>query len=357
MLASMFRKSILGLGATLLAGGVPALAQVTVSPPPATSPPVTTTILPGRVIPPVAIMPARITGDSSIRVGSPGARTGATGEISTAASSPIAPVSALSMFLVGFQNGDHKFNRLAVLPNGATALVAFADQNRDDPFRTEARWVNFEGGLAGSVSGFGSGSYDLAIPAGPANHTLVLRGFELRRKDRTDANVRQMGVQLLQDRKVARVTLVDDQGPDFRGVGGIMIPAIIAGLGVTTAEIIEASQRLSEARGPLRPFAARVDYAWIPNSLVETRGVVTGSESGREAARIPGRAVVQGFEATFGNSDHHLLVVGVDTSSGGSVSFQDNDRNDPMRYRLDYVALRDAGADARGPSVPETIRR
>src|SRR5262245_45691555 len=83
--------------------------------------------------------------------------TGAHGTITSAPDNPLTPLSALSFFAIGFQNGDHNFNRVQVLPDGAMARFALADQNDDDPYGVDARWVNFTGGQSATARGGGSG--------------------------------------------------------------------------------------------------------------------------------------------------------------------------------------------------------
>lgn len=250
--------------------------------------------------------------------------TSARGSVVTASDRPIAAVAALNMFNFGFENGDHKFRRLQVLPEGVGARFALNDSGDDDPFTAEARWVNVVGGRAATIEGNGGGRIiaDLTIPPGPANHTFAIRGFEFRRADTTDANIRTLAINLAPSRTAIRVQLADDERADLR-------PRIRLNPGRTGPDIG-------------RRYTVRVDYAWIPNSAVLSQGSFTGTQGGREAASVPttGLPVIRGFNMTFGNSDHHLLAVTVDLAEGGSVRFQDNNLDDPMRYTVDYAVLR-----------------
>jgi hypothetical protein len=250
--------------------------------------------------------------------------SGARGSLVTASDRPIAAVSALSMFSLGFENGDHKFRRLQVLPEGVGARFAFNDSGDDDPFSAQARWVNVVGGSAANVSGNGGGRVitELTIPAGPANHTFALRGFELRRADGTDANVRTLAINLAPSRTAIRVQLVDDERADLR------------------LQVLRNPGRSGPDIG--RRYNVTIHYAWIPNSAVLSQGSITGSERGRDAAAVPatGLPVIRGFNFTFNNSDHHLLGVGINLADGGSVTFQDNNLDDPMRWQVDYAVLR-----------------
>lgn len=250
--------------------------------------------------------------------------TGARGSVITASDRPIAAVSAFSMFSLGFENGDHKFRRLQVFPEGVGARFALNDSADDDPFSAQARWVNVVGGRAASISGNGGGRIitELTIPPGPANHTFALRGFEFRRADRTDANIRTLAINLAPSGNAIRIQLVDDERADLR------------------LQTVRNPGRSGPDVG--RRYNVTVHYAWIPNSAVLSQGSITGTERGREAASVPttGLPVIRGFNFSFGNSDHHLLAVGINLASGGSAQFQDNNLDDPMRWQVDYAVLR-----------------
>jgi hypothetical protein len=247
---------------------------------------------------------------------------GARASVTTAADRPIADVAALSMFALGFENGDHKFKRLQVLAEGASARFALNDADDGDPFSARARWVNIVGGAAGTVSGLSGGAVigQLPIPRGPANHTFVLRGFEFRRAAATDANIRALSINLAASGDAIEVVLSDDERADLRRI------------------------RLNAGRtGPDigRRYNVTVQYAWVPNSAISGSGIITGSERGRDAASIPaGLAAIRGFSYRFDNSDHHILAIEAETADGGSARFQDNNLDDPMRWQIDYVSLR-----------------
>lgn len=260
-----------------------------------------------------------ITGESTAST------TGANQSILTAPDRPIGAASALSQFSLGFENGDHKIRRLQVLAEGEMARLAINDIDGTDPFAGQARWVNFGGAVqAHSVSSTRGGGRivtQLPIPAGPANHTFALRGFEIRRAERTDANVRNLAIGLASSGTAIEVIFSDNEGVDLR-----LNQARVAG-------------RTGPNIG--RRYSVTVQYMWVPNNLVASVGAITGNQNGREAAAIPpGRAVIRGFSFEFLNTDHHLLQVRVDTANGGAVTYQDNNTDDPVRWRVDYAALR-----------------
>ena len=267
---------------------------------------------------PVLFLPW-ISGESAVST------AGSTQSILTAPDRPIAPASALSQFSLWFENGDHKIRRLQVLAEGELARLAFNDIDGTDPFAGQARWVNFGGAVqAHSVNNTRGGGRivtQLPIPAGPANHTFALRGFEIRRAEGTDANVRNLAIGLAASGTAIEVLFSDNEGADLR------------------LNQVRVAGRTGPNIG--RRYSVTVQYVWVPNNLVASVGAITGNQNGREAAAIPpGRAVIRGFSFEFLNRDHHLLQVRVDTANGGGVTYQDNNTDDPVRWRVDYAALR-----------------
>lgn len=256
------------------------------------------------------------------------------GSVSTAPDQPIAPVAALSHFLLGFGNGDHKFRRLQLLVEGSMVRAALNDSNDDDPFEVSARWINFSGGNAGVVQaqGHGRAVTMLKLPAAPPRHVFALRGFEFRRQDGTDANIRHLAIRPVDG--AVEVLLNDDEGLDMRGVGGA------ATVFDPLHYFVVAQSSRNMQRG--RAYDVTLQYAWIPDFLVASTGSVTGSERRRrDAASVPaGRAVIRGFQFSFMNSDHHLLQLRASTTDGGMGVFRDNNEDDPVRWRVDYAALR-----------------
>ncbi len=265
-------------------------------------------------------------------------------------------VPALGGFRVHFENGDHKLRRVGVAPKGALAQFSFSDQNGDDPYAATATWALLGAGTSGVVHASGSGRFEIPLGSVKAGHTLVLSGFEFQRKGGTDANVRTIGIWLDSQKATARVSLIDDQGADFRGfertLGMAFLSSLVplGDLAAQTSTMSGAMHRLQD--GALRPYAVSVYYAWIPNELVEGTDSFTGTSrmpsSGRQ---FPGNGVIQGFEFYFGNSDHHLLDFGVlgklmnppppamQTPSGEAVAFQDNNRDDPLTWAVRMVRL------------------
>src|SRR5690606_24525225 len=113
---------------------------------------------------------------------------------------------ALAGFELRFLNGDHKLRRIGVLGEERFARLALADQNGDDPFRGRVLLTSLPGAKVQQVTADGGGKFDFRLPgAKPADSTLVLPGFEFRRADGSDANLRNIAVWLDPERNVARV--------------------------------------------------------------------------------------------------------------------------------------------------------
>lgn len=321
------RTLLCALPAGLAASAIPVWAKPTA--------PIILKAPPGsvRVDPPAA----RVTGESRIHVGS-------RGEAITAPDRPIARAAALSHFHIGFHNGDHKFRHLKLLVETENEVkVAFADQNGDDPFEADARWINLSDGRSGLVSGQGHGRAVTKMALRQyQDHVFALRGFEFRRAPGTDANIRHLAIR--HRNGILEVLLSDDEGEGgSRFDDGSGVPRVGDPPEVWETYVQRQFQRQLLGGGRQgRPYDFSVQYVWIPKSLVASTGVVTGSERGtRDAARVPpGRAVLSGFSFSFLNSDHHLLTLMVSTLEGGMGRFRDNNEDDPVRWSIEYVALR-----------------
>src|SRR5690606_24043462 len=104
---------------------------------------------------------------------------------------------ALAGFNLRFGNGDHRLRRIGVLGEERFVRFALADSNGDDPFNASARLTSLPGIKVQQVSADGGGKFEIPLPGrAQANSTLVLSGFEFRRSDGTDANLRNIGVWL-----------------------------------------------------------------------------------------------------------------------------------------------------------------
>src|SRR5690606_20379422 len=108
-----------------------------------------------------------------------------------------------------------------------------------------------------------------------------------------------------------------------------------------------ANRAIRQNSGQYRGYRVSVQYAWIPNSQVASRGGLTGTD--RSRASVPANAridALQGFEFTFINSDHHLLGLGLNSDGRGTALFQDGNTDDPMQWSASYLTLKYGGARA-----------
>lgn len=263
----------------------------------------------------------------------------------------LGPVAALNAFSLRFENGDHKIRRMAVLAEDRFVRFSFADQDSNDPFEATARWLVISRGQQYETSGNGGGTFHLPLQAGPPGHTAVLTGFNIQRQGGTDANVRSFGIWLEDDEDgnaVVRVSLLDDMGQDFRGFAEAVFAGMAASL-IPTVEIVAshavAVDGLSRfgAQGGPRPYAATIQYAWIPDSLIVREGAAAGGNDRQFNPLQP--IALQGFFLHFDNEDHHLLEVGVDAGSQRGIRYRDNNWDDPVRWEVQYVVINDEMRD------------
>ncbi len=315
----------------------------------------------------------------------------------------VAPIHGLRGFKLQFQNGDHKLRRLGVVAEDRFVTFALADNNGDDPFLAHAEFINLSAGQMGEVAGIGGGKFEIPLPAGPANHVPVLSGFEFRRTEGTDANLRNIGLWLDTERGVVRVSLIDDQGLDLRSlqetigatIAATVLPGVMEWAGPVAGGVApilgstiggRAVQQHYEGR---RGYQVRVRYAWVPRNAVQSFGALAGTDRDTSMPAnwqgSPRVDLLQGFEFTFMNSDHHLLGIAVNDlwpsaqpapatpsvlpspannqqstlSALGQrqpaptppaqqgtpppakgVFFQDNNKDDPVQWSYTYITLR-----------------
>ncbi|KAF1686849.1 hypothetical protein B1992_05500 [Pseudoxanthomonas broegbernensis] len=257
---------------------------------------------------------------------------------------------ALAGFDLRFGNGDHKLRRIGVLGEERFVRFALADGNGDDPFNASARLSALPGVRVQQVSADGGGKFEIRLPGrAPADSTLVLSGFQFQRADGTDANLRNIGVWLDPQRNRVRVSLMDDQGLDFRGLeaslgamaasAAIPLPGLLE-TGSVVAGTGAAVKGIGRMSGKYRGYRVTVQYAWIPNATVAQKGALAGTQARRGGAPSSRIDALQGFEFTFNNSDHHLLGLGVNGRGNGEAFFQDNNTDDPMQWSATYLTLR-----------------
>lgn len=281
------------------------------------------------------------------------------GTTNTATNGALDGVPILNGFHFRFSNGDHEFRKISVLAASTnSATIAFIDKNSDDPYKAEATWINVKGGgTRGEVHAAGMSHFDIPLPTQrPPNTRLVLTGFELRDKD--DQDVRMMGVWLDEARNVARVSLVDWVGQWVEGVGSRLGTAEGPLNDINISKKVFPNAAAADAwvrdnqRASQRIFAAHVQYAFIPTSIVAGEDYFTGT--GRAPAsgkQFQSRAGVQGFEFYFDQKAHHIREVGLMPPLAGAatrlrvpanefIEFQDTNRDDPIKWAVKLLTIK-----------------
>lgn len=225
--------------------------------------------------------------------------------------------SVLNAFRLSFANGDHHIKQISVLRDGDKASGAIADNNGDDNYAFTASWWNLPETTSGEFRGQRSGSF--SIPAGPANTTLALTGFQMTQSQ--DSEVFALSVQLdAAERKVIFFLSTTERGS---------------------------------------PASYTIQYAWVPNAYIAANHTVAGGglgDSARTAAGATGvvptdnRYIIRGFQLRYADSNgsaQNLRDVAINLAPGtGSaprdlVSWQDNDRAERINWSVDYSTLQD----------------
>ena len=291
-------------------------------------------------------------------------------------------IGALSSFELRYPGTDHKIRVVGVENAAPEALFQLADKEPADFFTGSASWLRasyFK--QMTEVKAEGGGDFLIALPPGPPDHVPLLAGFVFERRPGTDANIRMIAVQLV-DGKL-RVALMDDQGPDFRGMAPVVAASFgLSGIPIMGGPIASAltggvmAQEFATFDGKrLRTFAVRVQIVWAPRSAVLGMDSVSGLSRQADGGALPSpddKVALRGFRFYFGNSDHHLGAIAVklktprasgavrqqdnrtqtsgrrspmsegpqQAAGGDPVKFQDNGTDDPIAWSVDYAKMR-----------------
>lgn len=227
------------------------------------------------------------------------------GSFVAAANKKFDKTSALSSFKLEFQNGDHKIHTIRLMPMGGDAHISLADKDGNDPFSVDATWWNVPGATMGVVD-FQYGEKQKTMPNLHANTSLAIAGFETYLATGNDCHIEQIAIGFSPDQKKINV--------DF-GKGCNKTPKI------------------------------RVLYSEIPNNVIKDKGSITGAD--RNVANISGsqpksdKYLIQGFNIKFTNGGHFLQSVGIHLKGAARevISWQDNNRDDPIDFRVDWLEL------------------
>jgi len=218
-------------------------------------------------------------------------------------SSPGVPL--LDSFYLRYTGDDHHVESFGVQPQSAgNILLVLGDDNNDDEYyySVEHKRRTTAGIVTGSFVDFCNGSclYPLNPPG--SGYTFALRGFRFYFRN-GDHHLDQVGI--LREAAGVRTYFNDDNDDD--------------------------------------PYAVFVDYAWLPNSMVQTSGQLTGTATGgvQRALTNASSAIITGFLVDYRSSDHHVQEIGVFTrTSDVQIYYGDDNADDAFSYRVDYSLLR-----------------
>lgn len=278
-----------------------------------------------------------------------------------AANVKISSAPALSDFRLWYNNGDHKVRTIGVLHDQGSMNAKYSDQNGDDPFHVEAKWINIPGATGGKLTAAGSGTFNIQLPKKPVNTTIVISGFCFERQSNTDNNIRTMSIKMDQENAIAQVSFIDDQREDYRSVVDAPLTGILAIVplgtlietGMTADNILKSMA--NDGKQPARPYVVTIQYAFIPNSRIIENGTVSGTNRSKEGmqGQIPTSTpvVYRGFTLRFNNSDHHLLGMGIHITglnkfpgqrgpNDAPITWQDNNTDDGIQWLVDYSSLK-----------------
>lgn len=215
-------------------------------------------------------------------------------------------VALLDSFYLQYTGDDHHITSLAALPEPTgQIMLALADQNNDDDYfySVEHKRSSNSGIITGGFDDFCSGSCLFPITSPGAGYVFVLRGFWFYFNS-DDHHIDQIGI--VREGSGVRTYFRDKNGDDA--------------------------------------YVVHVDYAWLPASMVERTGQVSGRDDGggvRRDVTSADRAVISGFWVNFASDDHHLQDIGVLTrTSDVEIYYEDHNSDDDFDYLVNYTVLR-----------------
>lgn len=232
----------------------------------------------------------------------------------------------LAAFAVGAYGYDCSGDR-----GDGTYFITFSERDfgmrRDDdrdPMRIEAWYWDINELCPGtgsfevfSVCGKGRGKEEifLSIPEIPADHMVILRGFDIRIDEGSGHHIRAVGVRYDRESSAFRATFHDDSPQDdaFKAdVHYIVVPC----------KDMPSDENSPEFKGP---FTYETEF----------RGSTEKTMKDKEAVRF-----LSGFKYEFTEEDHHIRHIGVDLRDQKKMklTFSDDHRS-RVKATIDYVEL------------------
>lgn len=249
-----------------------------------------------------------------------------------ATSVPLTGAAALSSFYLAFGNGDHPVAGITMLKRSdGLADMYLTDTNADDPVNAYGSWQIIPGGIGGEVSATiqSGGIFQMPVPSAPVGYRLVLGGFRI-------FNGGNSNIFSPSDTQIEVLSI--------NAHDGFPLPSD------NNQSSISGTVRTNNAA---RPINVMVQYVWIPASIitltVSARNSATGPSGGvRHQSQVLGQLprsskyVIKSFDFQFLNGSHNLLNLGIHLDAsplpfrtgGNVVSFQDNNRDDPISWSV-----------------------
>jgi hypothetical protein len=214
----------------------------------------------------------------------------------------------LQSFYFRFNNDDHHFGAMEVVPNLPTAnqvSLGYSDKNRDDPYFFNMTFAPYFGEIFRRSDGRefckGSCTYPLQAPANRSNYVFVLRGFYIYYYGE-DHHIDQLKVQ---ERDGLVTVALNDKNDDDR-------------------------------------FLVDLHYAYIPKSRFAEITSRSGTAKGGARTQIRvGTPVIRGFNFDFKSEDHHIKDIGVVMDGAGRLEtyYGDKNQDDSFDWVVEYAVL------------------
>ncbi len=251
-----------------------------------------------------------------------------------ATSVPLTGAAALSSFRLAFGNGDHPVSTISMAKrNDGLADLYLTDTNGDDPFNAYGSWQIIPGGIGGEVSTTirSGGIFQMPVPPAPVGYRLVLGGFRIFNGGTSD----------IFSPGDAQIEILSINAHD-----GFPLPSD------NNLSSISGTVRTNNAT---RPINVMVQYVWIPASIITMTASARNSSPPdqpnagvRQRSQVLGqlpptnRYVIKSFDFQYLNGSHNLLSLGIHLddspvpfrTAGDAVSFQDNNRDDPISWSV-----------------------
>jgi hypothetical protein len=222
-----------------------------------------------------------------------------------------AGVPLLDSFYFRYTDTDHHLTSLAALPQAdGKIMLALADQDNGDPYyySVEHKRRAESGIITGSFVDFCTSHcvHPLTPPTPPhagISYVFALRGFRFYFRDG--------------DHHIDQIAIVREPN------------------GVHT---------YFNDKDDNDSYVVYVDYAWLPSSMVEATGSLTGTVNGvgvRHSLTAANRAVITGFKVDYVETDREIYDFGILTrTSDVEVYYGDSSGSgDDFAYQVNYAIL------------------